>query len=166
MLVKADGNKRLTRTIKMWRFLKSLLGSSHGHSVETGTASDLAKHVQRLVDAPEGAFLIVEVPGIDDAFLQFTVGREEIQMDHPLISDVQASREQAFHLACAAIRLVAYERHGSDGSRFLDCDLSRDPSRAAADITRVLQSLFDIRLATELRFVGESLPPSGGGESS
>jgi hypothetical protein len=107
----------------------------------------------------------VELPDMVDAFLQFTAGPEAIQMDHPLISDIQRSREQAFRLACEAIQRLPYERLGSDGARFLDCDLSRDPSRAAIDIGRVLESLFAIRPTTQLRFVGEMLPPLGDSES-
>jgi hypothetical protein len=146
----------------MW---KSLLTSSSGHSVETGTSTDLTKHVQRLIDAPEGAFLIVELPAMVDAFLQFTAGPNAIKMDHPLISDIQRSREQAFRLACQAIQRWPYESLGSDGARFLDCDLSRDPASAAIDIGRVLESLFAIRPTTQLRFVGEMLPPSGDSQS-
>ena len=44
-----------------------------------------------------------------EAFLQFTAGREAIKMDHPLISDIQRSREQAFRLACEAIQRFPYE---------------------------------------------------------
>ena len=54
---------------------------------------------------------------------------------------------------------------GSDGARFLDCDLSRDPASAAIDIGRVLESLFEVRTTTKLRFVGEMLPPLGDSES-
>ena len=93
--------------------------------MEIGTSTDLTKHIQRLIDAPEGAFLVVELPDMVDAFLQFTAGPEAIKVDHPLISDIQRSREQAFLRACETIQRSPYESLGSDRARFLDCALSR-----------------------------------------
>ena len=148
----------------MWRLLRSLLfGNSSRRSVEVGTASDLPLHLLRLKEAPTGAFLIVEVTGLDDAFLQFAAGPGVIQMDHPLITRAQASREHAFRNACEAIGRVAYESPASDGSRFLDCDLPDDPSAAAADVRRVLESLFRVGPGTALNFVGEGLLPVANG---
>jgi hypothetical protein len=146
-----------TADLQMWRLLKSWLRSSSGRSVEVGTASDLPLHLRRLKEAPQGAFLIVEVGGLDDAFLQFSAGPGVIQMDHPLITKLQAAREQEFRVACAAIGRVPYESPASDGSRFLDCDLPDDPLAAAADVRRVLEVLFRVQLSTPLNFVGEGL---------
>ena len=75
----------------MWRWFKSPRGSSSGRSVQIGTVADLPAHLRRLAEAPSEGFLIVEVAGLDDAFLQFSAGPGVIQMDHPLITDVQAS---------------------------------------------------------------------------
>jgi hypothetical protein len=51
---------------------------------------------------------------------------------------------------------------GSDGARFLDCDVPRDPAGAAILVQRILESLFGIRSSTELRFIGSGLPPAVG----
>lgn len=142
----------------MWPLFKSLLGYPSGRSVDVGTVSDLPVHLRRLIEAPPEGFLIVEVAGLDDAFLQFSAGPDVIQMDHPLLTHVQASREQTFRAACEAVRRPVYDSLGSDGSRFLDCDLPGEPSAAAADVRRVLESLFMIEATTELKFVGDGLP--------
>jgi hypothetical protein len=141
----------------MLRLFKVLFGTSSGRSAVLGTAADLPRHLTRLTRAPSGAYLIVQAAGEDDAFLQFSAGRDAIQMDHPLITEKQLSREDAFRAACESIRRVAYETRGSDGSRFLDCDLPTDPSVAAADARRVLESVFEIQPNTQLRFIGEGL---------
>jgi hypothetical protein len=146
----------------MSRLFRRLLGSSTGQSVEVGTVADVPRHLRRLREAPPGGFLILEVAGLDGAFLQFSAGPDVIQMDLALIQEVQVSPEQRFRVACESIRRPAYESAGSDGSRFLDCDLSGDPMAAATDVRRVVESLFEVNDATELKFVGVGLPPTAG----
>lgn len=110
--------------------------------------------------APSSAFLIVEVPGVEDEFLQFTAGGDVIQLDYPLITDAQVGREHALRAACDAVGHPARESLGSDGCRFLDSDLPADPDRAAAGIARVLQTVFGVGPGTELKFIGEGLAPT------
>ena len=143
----------------MWQALKSWLSWS-APSVEVGTVKDLSAYIQRLLDAPEGSSLIVELTGLEDAFLQFTAGPNGIQIDHPLITANQIERENALRRVFASAALTPYETRGSDGSRFLDCDVLRDSVGAAILVQRILESLFGIDSSTELRFVGNGLPPA------
>jgi hypothetical protein len=142
----------------MWRAVKSWL-SWPARSVVSGTVADVSAHIQRLLNAPEGSFLIIALTEGDDAFLQFTAGPETIQIDHPLITANQIQREDALRRVLAAARLTPYEIRESDGSRFLDCDVPRDAVGAAILVRKLLESLFDVTAATELRFIGEGLPP-------
>src|SRR5688572_10613450 len=103
----------------MWRALKSWL-SSPAQSVAIGTVANVSTHLQRLLDAPEGSSLIIELPGLEGAFLQFTAGPNDIQIDHPLITSEQAGREAGLRKVLAAAGLTPYETRGSDGARFLD----------------------------------------------
>jgi hypothetical protein len=128
-------------------------------SVALGTIADASAHIQRLLDAPEGSSLIIELMGVEDAFLQFTAGPDEIQIDHPLITPEQIQREDALRKVFSVAGLRPYETPGSDGSRFLDCDVPRDAVQTAILVQRILESVFRINSATELRFVGNGVPP-------
>jgi len=143
----------------MWRTLKSWL-SNPARSVASGTVADASAHIQRLLDAPEGSFLIIELTGLEDAFLQLTAGPREIQIDHPLITPAQVKREHALRRAFAAAGFSPHETQGSDGTRFLDCDVPRDPVRAAILVQTVFESVFGTTPSTQLRFVGDGLPPA------
>jgi hypothetical protein len=143
----------------MWQTFKAWLSSST-QSVEVGTVADLPGHIQRLIDAPEGSLLIIEVIGQADAFLQFTASPNRIQIDHPLITRQQVEREAALRNALRLVGLTSYETRGSDGSRFLDCDAPRESRSAAILVERIFESLFRVDPSTELRFVGNGLPPA------
>jgi len=143
----------------MWRALKSWLSWS-AQSVAFGTVADVSTHIQRLLDAPEGSWLIIELRGLEDAFLQFTAGPDRIQIDHPLITARQVERQDAVRRVFAAAGLTPYETPGSDGARFLDCDVPRDPAGAAILVQQLVESVFEMGSSTELRFVGNGLPPA------
>ena len=145
----------------MWSKVKGWLSPFAGPSVAPGTAADIATHLQRLLDAPEGSSLTIEVAGVEDAFVQFTAAPESIQIDQPLITARQVGREAALREVFTTGGLIPYESRGSDGSRFLDCDLPRDSAAAAIAVARVLQSVFGVGASTELRFVGNGIAPTG-----
>lgn len=144
----------------MWRVLTSRFISSAAPPLTLGTVFDLTTHIQRLLDAPVGSSLIVEVSDRDDAFLQFTADPQAIQIDHPLITAAQREREGALRTALAAAGLTPYETPRLDGSRFLDCDVPRDAAGAAILLERVFETVFAIDPSTELRFIGNGLPPA------
>jgi len=143
----------------MWHALKAWF-SSLTPSVEIGTVADIAVHIRRLLDAPAGGALIIELVGAEDAFLQFTAGPNQVQIDHPLITPQQMARENALRETLSALGLTPYETVGSDGARFLDADCPRDAVGAAILVQRILSSLFQVDHSTQLRFVGNDLPPA------
>jgi hypothetical protein len=144
--------------VSFWQTLKIALSSST-LSVEVGTVKDVARHIQRLIDAPERSSLIIELTEREDGFLQFTAGPNSIQIDHPLITPQQVQREDALRKAFSVAGLTPYETRGTDGSRFLDCDVQRDPAVITLLVQRVFESSFRIDSLNELRFVGYGLPP-------
>ena len=146
----------------MWGALKSWLFSP-ASSVALGTVADVSMHIQRLLDAPEGSWLIIELTEADDAFVQLSASPDEIQIDHPLITADQVAREDGLRKVITAAGLTPYETRGSEGSRFLDCDVPRDAARATIVVQRILESLFGSDSSTEVRFIGEGLPPGIGG---
>jgi hypothetical protein len=142
----------------MWSKLKLRL-FGYGSSVAFGTVADTATHLQRLLDAPSDAFLIIELAEDRGSFVQFTAGPNEIQIDYPLLYPEQVAREEAFRRVYAAAGLSPYETRVSDEDRFLDCDLPRDAVAAAIVVDRILTSVFGVTRSTELRFVGDGLAP-------
>ena len=142
----------------MWHTLKAwLLGS--GPSAESGTLADARAHLQRLLAAPHGSFLVIEVAGVEDAFLQFTADPHEIQIDHPLVTPVQLEREDMLRRAFVAAGFTPYETPGSDGTRFLDCNVPRDAAGAATVVRTIFETAFGATASTEFRFIGAGLPP-------
>ena len=117
----------------------------------------MERQIRALLEAPPGAFLRIEVPGVPDGFLQFTCAAATIEMDHPLITDAQIGREGIFRQACAAVGLAPYETRGSNGARFLDCALPGDARTAAAAVTSVLNAMFGVTPTTELHFGGDGV---------
>ena len=143
----------------MWRTIKAWLSGS-AQSAALGTVADVNAHVQLLLDAPEGSVLTIEVTGVEGAFLQLTVGPREIQIDHPLITPTQIEREHALRNLFSAAGFRPYETTGSDGARFLDCDVPRDAAGAAILVQRILASVFGVTSSSELRFLSDGLPPA------
>jgi hypothetical protein len=144
-------------SVSFWQTLNMAFSSST-RSVEVGTVKDVAHHIERLIDAPERSSLIIELTEQEDAFLQFTAGPNSIQIDHPLITPQQVQREDALRKAFSVEGLTAYETRGTDSSRFLDCDVPRDPAVITLLVQTVFESLFRIDTSHELRFVGYGLP--------
>src|SRR5688500_13118136 len=143
----------------MWRALKAWLNPPPP-SATVGTITDLAGHIQRLIDAPEGSWLRVDLIDQAGAVLQFTAAPDRIQIDHPLVTPQQIEREDALRNTLFTLGLTPYETRGSDGSRFLDCEAPRDAERCAIVVRRILESVFRVDFSTRLRFVGDGLPPA------
>jgi hypothetical protein len=71
----------------------------------------------------------------------------------PLITDRQRELESRIREAASELRLDFRETRGSDGSLFLDCDLSATPAEIAGVSRQLLSRVFgmseDARLAFE-----------------
>jgi hypothetical protein len=78
-------------------------------------------------------------------------------MDFPQVTDAQRRRARVFRTLCTSAGLPLRETDGSDGSKFLDCDLPRDATRASDVVERALIELFDASSSTPLRFSGDHL---------
>lgn len=123
-----------------------------------GTFADVQQHLERLLSASDpNAFLVIELQDTPH-FLQFTASAEAIELDYPLATEEQRRREEAVGAFCRNAGLQIRRTEGSDGTRFLDCDLPRDPAAAAGIIRRALEDLFGASSMTQLRFSGDGLP--------
>ncbi len=96
-------------------------------------------------------FLIIGLSGTED-FLQLTATPQSAQIDFPLITARQRSLEPKIQQIAAELKLDFYETRGSDGSRFLDCDL-KGTAREIADACReLLTRVFGISEDRRLTF--------------
>jgi len=115
--------------------------------------------MRRLLEATDPhAFLVISVAGTPH-FLQFNASKAAIELDFPLVTADQRAHEKAFRQFCRGPDLSLRESSGSDGSRFLDCDLPHDAHRAAEIARQALRALFGVADSAPLTFEGELLPP-------
>ena len=129
-------------------------------STTRGTIADVQTHLQRLIEAPDPhAFLVITVAGTSH-FFQFSTDSSAIELDFPLITADQKSREAGFRTVCQTLGFHLRESTGSDGSQFLDCALPRDVPRASVAVQRALRSVFGVADSTALDFEGDKLPPA------
>jgi hypothetical protein len=123
-----------------------------------GTFADVQQHLERLLSASDpNAFLVIELQDTRH-FLQFTASTEAIELDYPLATEEQRRQEDAVGAFCRKAGLQSRRTEGSDGTRFLDCDLPRDAATAAAIVRKALEDLFGASSMTQLRFSGDGLP--------
>jgi hypothetical protein len=110
----------------------------------TGTSQDIHMHLQKLIRATDpAAFLIIEVSETGD-FLQFSEHDGVVQMDFPLITTRQKQREETLATVCSQMGLTLEKTKGSDGSEFMDYNLTGDASSISSTVQKVFQQVFDV----------------------
>ena len=124
----------------------------------SGTFADLQPQLDRLVRATDPhAFLVIELEDTPH-FVQFSAGADVIELDYPIVTVEQRSREAAVRQFCTTAGHRLRETTGSNGARFLDCDLPRDATLAAAAVRQALEAVFGATATTRLLFGGDRLP--------
>jgi hypothetical protein len=89
----------------------------------------------------ERAVVILTVPGTDQ-FVQFSGGRNGIQLNLPLVTRDQLDREAAIRAFVAERGERVIESRGTNGARFLDVELPADPDRLALLTAGVFSEAF------------------------
>jgi hypothetical protein len=113
-------------------------------------ASKIDAFVSALMRAPD-PFLIIGVAGTED-FLQLTASSRGAQIDFPLITERQRHLEPKILQAAAELHLDFHETRGTDGSRFLDCDLVGNSAEIADVCRKLLIHVYGISDSTRLAF--------------
>ena len=153
--------------MRIWLFalLAGLIGSCGPTpapattEVQEGTTADLEHHLQRLLSAlGPGAVLIVAVAGADEDFIQFSTSEGEVELDHPLITDRQVSREEKVRNVLTQLGCTVRENVGSDGARFLDCYFSPNLEELNAAAEAVLSEVLGVHSDTPLVFTSHGPP--------
>ena len=123
-----------------------------GHSI-----IDIPVFVDQLMRAVGGgAFLIIGVGDSDD-FIQLSGDATGVQLDFPMVTARQQSKELIIRSVAKAEGLVLVENYGSDGTRFLDFDIEPPAQRIADVCATMLRQVFDVSDRSELFFELEGL---------
>ena len=121
-------------------------------SVKNGVRGSLSAAISGLLhSARPDAFLVVQIRGTDD-FLQFTAVPGSVQMDFPLVTERQRKLRTTVEEVCATLGLSRIVNKGTDGSEFLDYDLSGSPESITGIIRQVLDGVFDASADEHLVF--------------
>lgn len=124
---------------------------------QKGGFSDIQPFLHKLMHSQSpNAFLVIKVTDTAD-FLQFTAANGILQMDYPLITDDQKSHAEQLSAACKALDLTPKRNTGTDGSEFLDCDISGTPSEMASIVQKVFETVFGVSKDQQLTFEGSGL---------
>jgi hypothetical protein len=115
--------------------------------------SALAAQIARMLSAPPDiAFLVIDVNGSGEDFVQFAANEPSVLIDFPLITKRQQEREPRVYAACASLGLEPNVTIGSNDARFVNCTAPRD-ARALTDIARVLlKEIFGVTDESTLEF--------------
>jgi hypothetical protein len=108
-----------------------------------GPAAELESRISHLMRSGPQTFLIVKIASTKD-FLQLSATPESAEIDFPLITDRQRALEQRIREATAELGLACRETLSSDGSRFLDCDVTGTAADVARACRELLQRVFGV----------------------
>jgi len=97
------------------------------------------------------AFLIVWIGDTED-FVQFAAVPGTVQLDFPLVTARQKQLRTAVVEACRAVGLTETINQGTDGSEFLDYDISGSSQSIAETIREVLNRVFGVSADEDLLF--------------
>lgn len=99
----------------------------------------------------DDAFLIIKIDGTEN-FIQFSGTSEVVQMDFPMITENQRTYEMRIKAYGKKHELEIVENLGTDGSRFLDFDLSGSASLIATQIVTAFSDIFSVDSDRMLQF--------------
>lgn len=120
--------------------------------MERGSKKSVELYVDRLMRSRSGfAYLIIGVDHADD-FIQMTGDSNGVQLDFPLITTRQQTREALIKRTAQTEGLSVVENFGTDGARFLDLDVHGSSRKIAELCCRMLERLFDVDDDTALSF--------------
>ena len=120
--------------------------------VASGKLVDLAKQFNVFINSkPSFTSLIITIKG-KEYFIQFSKHGREIEMDYPLVTENQISKENKYREICSDLGIEIRETTGSDGSLFLDSGLSSNHEILAETAKKILSSVFGATDDTKLKY--------------
>ena len=126
---------------------------------EKGRVFDLPPYVDRLMRSRDlHAYVIIDIAHSGD-FMQLSGDASGVQIDFPQITPRQQSFEGKIREVAARAGLEVVENYGSDGSCFLDLNVSGEWRSVAAVCSKVLRGVYGVSGDAELIFKHAGLAP-------
>ena len=118
-------------------------------------SASMQAHIEGLMASPrQDSFLIVTVKGTEE-FIQFTSDQTGVQLDFPIITARQRTKEQSFRETAKKQGLAVIESKGSDGSRFLDINIEGSPSEVSQVARAFVADFLDVTDDSDLEYKAE-----------
>ena len=119
---------------------------------DTGRLADLDAWFHRLFSVQRsGAFLMVFVDDTEN-FIQFSPGPLDVKMEFPLVTPQQQGLETEMRQVGEKLGMQVNELKGTDGTRFLNYTLDRDPQALVTAAREVLTAVFGANEESRLVF--------------
>ena len=120
--------------------------------VSNGKLIDLPNKFNVLLNStPSVSSLIIAIKGKND-FIQFSKGEKYVEMDYPVITESHIENEEKYRAICSKLGLILRETTGSDGSLFLDADVTPDVELLADTSKEILCAVFGAKDDTKLKY--------------
>jgi hypothetical protein len=117
-------------------------------------ATDLGSQLEKFVSAPDQPFLVIAAEGTPH-FVQFSHAGDKAIMDFPLITDDQRSRADSIRRFAAKNGLEVELTSGTDGSEFIDMDVTLEPALLARLVNDAFATVFGIAKLDRLHLRGD-----------
>lgn len=139
-------------TIVVWLVRRTSVSTGY-----LGDFRDIPAFLTKLIHATaDDAFLIITIVDTGD-FLQFSAAEGIVQMDYPLVTKRQRETAERLSAVCSQLGLTLDKNKGSDGTDFIDYDISGTSTEMAAVVQKVLEQAFDVSEGQKLVFEGNGL---------
>lgn len=120
--------------------------------IVAGEFNDIETYIDALMAVPnEDGVLIISVPGTSD-FVQFTGGRNGVQMDFPLATLAQKKNREFIEGGMASLGFSPIINVGTDGTEFIDYNLSGTAEEISVIVKVTIDKLYDTGESAPLGF--------------
>ena len=117
-----------------------------------GNSSDLQGIIKKLMySINEGSYVIVKVSDTE-SFLQFTGDKKGIQLDFPMLTEVQQQHKNNIIKVGNDLGLLLIENKGTDGSLFLDFNIHGSAEQISEIIKTFLTEVFKAGETSKLTY--------------
>jgi len=125
----------------------------------TGNQSQVTDIIKNLLFSnQDDSFVIIKVSGTEN-FLQFTGHDQGIQLDFPMATDQQKTLKETIVQVGSDLGLKFEENTGTDGTLFLDFNISGEPENIGVAVNTFLEKVFKTNKSTKLEYECWGLNP-------
>jgi hypothetical protein len=117
-----------------------------------GTTKDLEDSIVKLMQSTKKrAFVIAKVHGTND-FVRFNSDTKSVELDFPLVSDMQKSMEEAFRSIAKKMNLKVVKNIRSGGQTFLDINIKGTTAEISVVGQTFIEKFFKVDQDTKIEY--------------